>query len=223
MLKDKMVLLPVSNWINNELSRSFFKDFEREVINGETNICDLGYKDEGLVEKLLLKNKKIVLTISSYWNEWKGIKYIYEIAKKLPSDYVVLVVGGKFDTNGHKNIIHIKDVPNEDLNHYYSIANVYLSTSQSESLGLTTCEAQICGVPVVAFGHTGVKETFIDRKTGVLVGEDNSVDKMVEAIRYVVEKQPFKKEDIIKNGCKFAKHSCSKKYFALYIKCLNNE
>lgn len=223
LLKRKMMLLPVSNWINGELSRSFLKDFDRKVINGETGIVDLGHKDKELINQLSLNNKKIVLTISGYWNEWKGAKYIYEIAEKLPSDYVMLVVGGKFDTKAFKNLIHLGDVPNEKLNHFYSIADVYLSTSQTESLGLTTCEAQICGIPVVAFGHAGVKETFIDGETGILVGEDNDVGKMVSAITKIVESKPFKREDIIKNGSNFAKYSSSKKYFDLYSKCLTED
>ena len=222
ILKEKTILLPVSEWINNRLSESFLKDFKRLVINGEANILNLGYKDEELKKKLLLGNKKIVLTVSAYWCDWKGRDYIYEVAKRLPNDYAIVVVGGKFDTKDSKNIIHVKDVPNEDLNHFYSITDVYMSTSQAESLGLTTCEAQICGVPVVAFGHTAIKETFINGKTGILVGEDNDSDKMAKTIIRVVEEKPFKQEDIIANGNKFGRNSCSKKYFELYKKCIAN-
>ena len=220
LLKDKMTLLPVSNWINGELSKSFLKNFKSIVINGETNITNLGYRDEELIRKYSLDNKKIVLTISAYWNDWKGVKYIYEVADRLPKDYVIMVVGGKFDTKDYKNIIHVKDVPNEELNHYYSIADVYMSTSQAESLGLTTCEAQICGVPVVAFGHTAIKETF-NEKTGILVGEDNNADKMVSAIIKAVETKPFNKDDIIKNGNKYQKHTTSKLYLDLYEKAIS--
>ena len=216
LLKDKMTLLPVSTWINNEIDKSFLSCFDRVVIHGETNITNLGYKDEELIKKYSLKGKKVVLTVSAYWNDWKGYKYIYEVVERLPDNYIILVVGGKFDTDGYKNIIHIKEIPNELMNRYYSIADVYMSTSQSESLGLTTCEAQICGVPVVAFGHTGIKETF-NNKTGILVGEDNNVDKMVKAIIKVIEQKPFKKEDIFANGNMFRKYATARKYYSLYI------
>ena len=216
LLKEKMVLLPVSNWIDSELSNSFFKGFKRVVINGETNISNLGYRDTELIKKMSLDNKKIILTISAYWNEWKGTEYIYKIAEKLPNDYVIVVVGGRFDVKDYTNIIHINDVPNEQLNHFYSIADVYLSTSQAESLGLTTCEAQICGVPVVAFGHTAIKETFIDGVTGIMIGEDNNVNRMVQGIIEIVEKTPFNKQKIIENGMRFGKNTCSKRYFDLY-------
>lgn len=215
LLNGKMILLPVSNWINNEINYSFLCHFKRIVINGETNVSKLPHRDYGIIERYSLHNKKVVLTVSAYWNDWKGYKYIYDVADKLPNDYMVIVVGGKFDTTNHCNIIHFKDVPNGELNRFYSIADVYMSTSQSESLGLTTCEAQICGVPVVAFGHGGIKETF-NKKTGILVGEDNDIDKMVDAIIRVVEEHPFKKEDIIRNGNRFKKFAAAKKYFRLY-------
>ena len=216
LLKDKMMLLPVSDWIDKEIDKSFLSSFDRCVINGETNITNLGHRDEELIKHLSLENKKIVLTISAYWNDWKGYKYIYEVADKLPNDYIIVVVGGKFDISGYNNIIHIKEVPGEELNHYYSIADVYMSTSQSESLGLTTCEAQICGVPVVAFGHTAIKETFIHGRTGVFVGEDNNVDSMIKAIIKVIEEHPFDKNDIYWNGNKYVKYSASKKYLEIY-------
>lgn len=219
MLKNKITLLPVSQWISKEIDQSILRDLNKIVIYGETNIKAQDSKDVTLLSNLKLDNKKVILSISAYWDPWKGAKYLYEIASKLPSDYVILVVGGKFDTSQFTNIVHVGTVPNELLPRYYSIADVYVSTSQSESLGLTTCEAQICGVPVVAFGHAGVKETF-NSKTGVLVGEDNDVNKMVEAIRFVVESKPFLKTDIINNGLKFKKYSSSKKYFSLYCKSL---
>lgn len=216
MLINKMTLLPVSNWLNNELNFTFLKDFRRIVVFGETSIRPLKCKDLKLQHNLGLKNKKIVLTVSSYWNEWKGKKFIYLVADKLPKDYIILAVGGTLDTKSHSNIICVGDVNHDALSHYYSLADVYMSVSQSEALGLTTCEAQICGIPVVAFGHTAIKETFIHNKTGILVGEENDIDKMVSSIVYVVEKKPFDKKNIVKQGNKFAKFSTAKCYLKLY-------
>ena len=219
MLRKKLCLLPVSNWIDNEISKSFFFNFKRIVVYGETSIMPLGYRDKNLINMYSLNNKKVVLTVSGYWNDWKGYSYIYKVADKLPEGYIILVVGGIFDTKHYHNIIHIKDIPNDKLNRYYSIADVYMSTSQSESLGLTTCEAQICGVPVVAFGHTAIKETF-NNKTGILIGEDNNCEAMAQAIIKIVEEKPFKKEDIINNGNRFSKYSTARNYYRLYLKCI---
>lgn len=213
--KDQLVVVPVSNWLKEEASKSFLSKYEMIVNNGETPLEALDNPDLELKKNLGLDSKKIVLTVSSYWDEWKGPQYLYGIAEKLPRDYVLLIVGGKFDIKNYKNIVHINTVTAEELARYYSIADVYVSTSQSESLGLTTCEAQLSGVPVVCFGHTAIKET-VTEKSGIVVGEDNNVEKMVESIIYAVEKKPFKKEDIIESGNRFKKYSSAKRYLDLY-------
>ena len=216
-LANKLTLITVSNWLSNNVFSSFLKNFETKVIYGETSLDPLNIDEneiKRIKESLGIDNKKIVLSVSAYWNEWKGTNYLFKIADKLPDDYVLLVIGGKIEP--HKKIIHLKNVKQIDLTNYYCLADVYLSVSQAETLGLTTCEAQLCGTPVVAFGHTAVKETIINGKTGYIVGEDNDVDKMIESIIEVVEHKPFKKEDIILNGQRFQKNEHAKRMFDLF-------
>ena len=112
-------------------------------------------------------------------------------------------------------IIHINSINQDELPSYYALADVYLSVSQSETLGLTTCEAQMCGTPVVTFGHTAIKETIND-KTGIIVGEDNDIPRMIKSIVKVVENNPFNKKDIIINGNRFKKFEHAKRMLNLY-------
>lgn len=216
LLKNKLILVSVSKWIQNNIKESFFKTIPTYVNYGETSINPNkidSKKISKIKQKYNFRNKKIVLSVSAYWNEWKGLKYLYQIAEKIPENYQLLVIGGKI--KNHAKIIHIETLQQDELPNYYALADVYLSVSQCESLGLTTCEAQICGTPVVAFGHTAIKETITD-KTGVIVGEENNVEKMIDTIKYVVEKKPFKKEDIIENGNRFKKYEHSKRMFKIY-------
>lgn len=216
-LRGKLTLICVSNWLKKNISQSLLKDIYTVTNYGETSL-DPTIPATDIKEKLNIKNKKIILSISAYWNEWKGVKYIYEIAKNIPTDYVILIVGGKFDTLVFKNIIHIPNMNQRELVSFYKNADVYISTSQNEALGLTTCEAQLCGTPVVAFGHTAIKETIIQNKTGIIVGEDNDVYKMVDAIRYVAEKKPFQKKYIKENGERFRKFEHAKRMLEIYNK-----
>lgn len=216
LIKDKLTLICVSNWLKQELSLSYLKDFESIVINGETSLTSLGYKDEELKMELGLANKYILLTISAYWNDWKGISYLYKVADLLPKDYILLVVGGYFNTKNYKNIMYIQNISNEELNAYYSIADCFVSTTQDDNCPLVLMESQICGTPIVGFGHGGTPEEIIEGKTGYMVGIDNNVNELVDKIIYVCEKRPFKKTDIIKNGMRFAKYEHAKKMFELY-------
>lgn len=217
MLKNKLILIVVSKWLKNNALFSFLKDVPIFVNYGETSLDASKINSKKIAQiknKLNIKNKKIVLAVSAYWNDWKGVNYLYEMADKLPNNFVLLVVGGKIKE--HNKIVHVNNVNQDELPNYYSLADVYLSVSQSEALGLTTCEAQMCGTPVVAFGHTAIKETIINGETGYVVGEENDVSKMIDTIIKVVKEKPLKKEDIIKNGNRFKKYEHAKRMIEIY-------
>jgi D-inositol-3-phosphate glycosyltransferase len=59
--------------------------------------------------------------------------------------------------------------PRAELRHYYSAANVFVSTPWYEPFGITPLEAMACGVPVVGAAVGGIKETVLDGRTGYLV------------------------------------------------------
>jgi glycosyltransferase involved in cell wall biosynthesis len=59
--------------------------------------------------------------------------------------------------------------PRAELRHYYSAANVFVSTPWYEPFGITPLEAMACGVPVVGSAVGGIKDTVVDGRTGFLV------------------------------------------------------
>lgn len=59
--------------------------------------------------------------------------------------------------------------PRAELRHYYSAANVFVSTPWYEPFGITPLEAMACGVPVVGAAVGGIKDTVLDGRTGYLV------------------------------------------------------
>ena len=209
--------IPVSEWEKNELLMSKLNIKNIKVINGETNIT-YSSPNHDIKRKLGLEEFKVLISVSSYWNDWKGIKYIYKLADLLPDDYRLLIVGGEIKE--HKKIVHIPTINDlTELSNLYSIADVYISTTQSEALGLTTCEAQICGIPIVGFGNGGSKETFT-KKTGILV-ENNDICKMLDSVIEICEKRiVFDKIEIINQGLKFSKYSSAEKYYDVYKKLL---
>ncbi len=102
----------------------------------------------------------------------KGIDRFYQVAKFVQSEIpqtMALIFG-----DGHsesqiptKNLGILKNA--EQLAVAYSAMDAHLVTSQMETFGQVSVEAQACGTPVFAFAVGGVPETLLDRQTGVLV------------------------------------------------------
>jgi glycosyltransferase involved in cell wall biosynthesis len=63
--------------------------------------------------------------------------------------------------------------PRADLKHYYSAADVFVTTPWYEPFGITPLEAMACGTPVVGAAVGGIKHTVVDAVTGYLVPPRN--------------------------------------------------
>ena len=219
---DNLHLVAVSNWVKRELGFSKIKNKPVEVIYGCTDI-ELKGKNEKYDFGIDSINKKILLSVSDYWNDWKGIKYLQELSSKMPDNYLLVLVGGNVDLSNFKNSIHINQTNNRtELARIYSSADVYISTSQTETLGLSCCEAQICGCPVVTFGNGGSKETIENGVSGY-IAKNKDVNDMLLLIKHILDLNSLKKENILSNGNKFNKQNCSQKYAVLYKKIFESQ
>ena len=72
----------------------------------------------------------------------------------------------------------------------YQAADIFLSTATEEAFGQTVMEAQLCGVPVVAFKAGGVEEIVRNEFTGKLVRNGDAAE-AVAAIRAMLKDERF--------------------------------
>ena len=72
----------------------------------------------------------------------------------------------------------------ENPYHYLAQADLFVSSSRTESYGLAVQEALILGVPVVAVRCPGIEES-LDTRFGVLT--DNSVEALAASIRVMLQ------------------------------------
>ncbi len=72
----------------------------------------------------------------------------------------------------------------EVLKHYYSAADVFVTTPWYEPFGITPVEAMACGTPVVGTNVGGIKFTVRDGETGYLI-PPNDPDRLAERIAYL--------------------------------------
>lgn len=138
------------------------------------------YKKVGLVVEAFNKNGKKLIVVGSGGTEEKKIK---NLAKK--------------------NIKFVGKVTGLRLKNYYSRAKAFIFP-QEEDFGITACEAQSAGRPVIAFKKGGALETIIEGKTGLFFPSQtvNSLNQSIEKF----EQKKFNSRIIRKHAQKFSQN-----------------
>ena len=104
-------------------------------------------------------DKKVVLFLGRVAKE-KNIDELIAMAKSLPEDIILLIVGGGPD---YERLVALKEkmgipdskviftgmVAPDEVPYYYRLGDVFCSSSTSETQGLTYYEAMACGLPLV--------------------------------------------------------------------------
>ena len=214
----KLILVTPSNWLKEEVEKSFLNKYDIRVINNGIDLAKFKHiKDEDIREKYKLEGKKIILGVASVWDERKGLNRFIELSKLLKEDEVILLVGlnKKQVKNLPHNIIGIQRTENqEELVKIYSMADIFFNPSVEETFSLVTAEAMACGVPCIVFNETATPELINDNVGKVL--NDYSVENIYKNIEEMINngKQKYFK-DCIENSKKYDV-SNFKKYIELY-------
>jgi len=145
-----------------------------------------------IIDKLNLKNKKIILSISRLVerkNFGMIIKILKDVINEIPN--VVYVIGGTgpmkdkwekiaINYNIIEQVKFVGYIPEKDLPKYYSMCDVFImpsiemkEESEVEGFGITFLEANACGKPVIGSRSGGISDAIIDGKTGFLVNPED--------------------------------------------------
>lgn len=95
-------------------------------------------------------------------------------------------------------------------------AKAFLFASEDEDFGITPVEAMGQGVPVIAFRSGGVRETIVEKKTGLFF-DQLSKESLMEQLK-AFDKIRFKKEDCVGQAEKFSKKRFLKEIDAVISK-----
>jgi glycosyltransferase involved in cell wall biosynthesis len=110
-----------------------------------------------------------VLLFVGFITPRKGLEYLAQAMHLLPENVHLLIVG-RWDPSYRARFLRtlgsaagrvheVGFVPDEERPYYYSMADVYVSPSLLEGLGITPIEAQACGTPaVVTSASSGPEE-----------------------------------------------------------------
>lgn len=172
-IKDKLILVPVSNWLDGVVKNSFLGCCDSIVIH---NGVDVNVFDAQEIEFAgyygIDRNKKLLLGVANDWSERKGLLDFIKLNDIIDkSKYQILLVGLTKE--------QIEQMPSDiigiertqcvsDLVKLYAFADLYVNFSVEETLGMTTIEALACGTPVLVYNATACPEV-VNESVGCIV------------------------------------------------------
>jgi glycosyltransferase involved in cell wall biosynthesis len=167
----------VSKWLKGKVEQSFLQKHKVSFIwNGvDEKKFIIQAKNEALLKKYQLKNKRILLAASTSWSKQKGFDDYLKLAQYL-KDEVIVLIGLPYYMRLQlpNNIIAVDRTESvEELASWYATADVVLNLSNQETFGLTNVEAFMCGKPVVAYNTTASPEIVSNETVGRIIEYGN--------------------------------------------------
>ncbi len=212
-----LTIITPSQWLADLVKQSFLKEYSVKVINNGIDLSVFKPAESEFRKKNGLKNKKIVLGAASIWGIGKGLDVFIELAKRLPDDYQIVLVGtnDKVDKKLPSNIISIHRTHNQkELAEIYSAADVFANPTREENYPTVNMESIACGTPVVTF-RTGGSPEILDTTCGSVVDCDD-IDAMESEIRRICEEKPYSFEACLARSKKFDMNDRFEEYVKLY-------
>lgn len=220
MPKDKLIIVPVSNWIKDEMQHSFLSEYQFRVIHNGINtdvfrVCDT----HKVASRYGLAGKHILLGVASIWSEEKGLGDFIQMAEMLKGDEQIVLVGIKPEERKllPENILGISRTENvQELAELYSLADVFINPTWQDNYPTVNLEAIACGTPVVTY-QTGGSVEAVTEQTGFIV-KQGDLRGLIESARTVCQRgkscyRPLCREYALKY---FNKEDRYADYFRLY-------
>lgn len=170
----------LSDWMRQKVSVSpHLSRFPHYIIPNGLDFSQYPLRDKiADKERLGINNKlKTILVVgASLNNEQKGFPLLFEAINKLGrNDFNFISVGHLTDyTVGRKDIkyLHVDKVKSVDeLNKYYSAADITVIPSKEDNLPNVMLESFANGTPIMSFTNGGMAEHIGNGENGVLINE----------------------------------------------------
>lgn len=159
-------------------------------------------EDYFLIVSALVPYKRIDLAVETFNRTGERLKIV-----GLGPEY------HKLKKRAQSNIEFLGSVSPEDLLQAYQKSRALVMPGE-EDFGINSLESQACGVPVIAFGRGGAKETVLPGETGFLYEKPG-----IEGLSAALDKfkdMNFNKTTIRANATKFSRNSFKKDISAYF-------
>lgn len=136
---------------------------------------------------------------------YKKIDTIVSAFNEMPDKKLFVAGDGpdykKISKIAKENIVMLGRVSDEEMHKYLSSAKAFVFAAL-EDFGILPVEAQCCGTPVIGYGEGGLRETVVNKKTGLFFYEQKSKS-IIDAVRNF-EGLTFDSEAIRGHALKFS-------------------
>lgn len=150
-------------------------------------------------------NKEDFYFTASRMVPYKRIDLIVTAFAAMPDKRLVVAGDGpqfaEIKSRASSNVQFIGAAPADVLRDHMQRAKAFVFAAE-EDFGIVPVEAQACGTPVIAFGRGGLRETVIDRETGVFFDEQTPESLIAAVQRF--EAMQFDSAVIRRNAERFA-------------------
>ncbi len=213
-----LTIITPSQWLADQVSQSFLKDYPVQVINNGIDLTVFSPKKSDFREKYHIENKHIVLGVAFGWGPRKGLDVFIRLAQELdPEKYQIVLVGtdDTVDKQLPSNIISIHRTANQtELAEIYTAADLFVNPTREENFPTTHLESLACGTPVVAFNTGGCAE-MLDETCGCTV-EKEDLEALRREILNICGKQSFPAQQCTGKAALYAAQDKFQEYVDLY-------
>lgn len=180
---ENMILITPSEWLKNEVEKSYLKDYPIEVINNGVDTNLFKPTPSNIKQQYGIEDKKVILGVSSVWNKMKGLDTFIELSKELDNQYQIVLIGlnKKQIEQLPTNIIGISRTENvQELVKWYSAAALFFNPTLEDTYPTTNLEAIACGTPVITFNTGGSPESAYADEDKIVTNDMNSIIKAIK-------------------------------------------
>lgn len=224
---DNLVVVSVSPWLMKRAKQSVILSNKRHftVLNGiDTGEVFQPRNSVVLRNKLGLKSEKIILHVTaSFTSDFKGGKYIVELAKRLSNDNIKIIVIGNNDKTIDlpPNIIDVGRIEDQrELAAYYSMADITVIASKRETFSMVCAESLACGTPVVGFRAGAPEEISIEGYSEFV--EHGDMEELVKVVDKWINKKVELTHELESTAVqKYSKENMVNSYLNIYSLLIN--
>ena len=177
-----LTIVTPSQWLADLVKQSFLSEYKVSVIHNGIDTSVFKPTESDFRQKYDIKDKYIILGVSTAWSEMKGLSDYVKLAEALDESYLVVLVGVTVEQKKElpNKILAIERTNNiEELASIYSSSDLFVNLSYCENYPTVNLEAISCGIPVLTYNSGGSSESALD---GVII-ERGKLSEVIEIVK----------------------------------------